>query len=76
MAMLAFVQSGKYAGAAGRTDRRGHKGILKPNTILSQPIHIGCSNDGIARTAQRIITLIVCEQEYNTGFSSSGGTRI
>ena len=63
----AFMQAGKNGSPTGRTDRGGDKAVFKTNPMSRQSVNIGRLHNRMTGTPQRIIPLIIREEQNDIG---------
>ena len=67
--VAAFVAPGEEASPAGPAGRGGDKRILESHASGGETVKMRSLDHGMARAAEGVIALIVCEQKENVGLA-------
>ena len=66
--MAALVVAGEEAGTAHPAGRRGDEGVAEADSGFSQSVDVRCFYNGMSRTAQRVVPLVVGEEKQDVRF--------
>ena len=67
IAVSALDESSEERGPTGGADRRRYESVRKPHAVSCQRVDVGCPDDRVASATERVVALIVDQEEEDVG---------